>query len=158
MILALIKTIGKIENVYFQQWIFKKSIFGLLSKVLFIGLAWMETDFLTVCRPQFWLIRGFSFTCPNLNVFPRCTHDIVCFICPIFLWLQQYLRHRLLRARSCLQLFTIFILQHEKFLLFDWFRAVVFQLNLKNYKPFVGSSTVEPRYFEVPREMEKSSK
>ena len=66
----------------------------------------METDFLTVCRPQFWLIRGFSITCPNLNVFPRCTHDIVCFICPIILWLQQYLRHRLLRARSCLQLFN----------------------------------------------------
>ena len=38
-----------------------------------------------------------------------------------------------------------FILLHEKFLRFDWLRAVVFQLNLKyllvkNYKPFVGSS------------------
>ena len=38
------------------------------------------------------------------------------------------------------------ILLHEKFLQFDWLRAVVFQLNLKyiptceNYKPFVGSS------------------
>ena len=83
---------------------------GLLSKVLFIGLAWMETDFLTVSRPRFWLIRGFSITCPNLNVCPRCTHDIVCFICSIILWLQQYLRHRLLRARSCLQLFAILML------------------------------------------------
>ena len=39
-----------------------------------------------------------------------------------------------------------FILLHEKFLLFDWLRAVVFQLNLKyllvreNYKSFAGSS------------------
>ena len=38
------------------------------------------------------------------------------------------------------------ILLYEKFLRFDWLRAVVFQLNLKitltceNYKPFVGSS------------------
>ena len=36
-------------------------------------------------------------------------------------------------------------LLHEKFLQFDWLRAVVFQLNLKiptceNYKPLVGSS------------------
>ena len=37
------------------------------------------------------------------------------------------------------------ILLYEKFLRFDWLRAVVFQLNLKiiptceNYKPFVGS-------------------
>ena len=39
----------------------------------------------------------------------------------------------------------ILILLHEKFLQFDWLRAVAFQLNLKylhvkNYKPFVGSS------------------
>ena len=37
------------------------------------------------------------------------------------------------------------ILLHEKFLRFDWLRAVVFQLNLKiptceNYKPYAGSS------------------
>ena len=38
----------------------------------------------------------------------------------------------------------LFILLHEKFLQFDWLRAVVFQLNLKylceNYKPFAASS------------------
>ena len=34
-----------------------------------------------------------------------------------------------------------FILLHEKFLQFDWLRAVVFQLNLKYlYKPLAGSS------------------
>ena len=45
------------------------------------------------------------------------------------------------------QLKTIFpfILLQQKFLQFDWLRAVEFQLNLKyphvkNYKPFVGSS------------------
>ena len=38
------------------------------------------------------------------------------------------------------------ILLYEKFLQFDWLRAMVFQLNLKylhvklNYKPFAGSS------------------
>ena len=35
--------------------------------------------------------------------------------------------------------FTIVILLHEKFLQFDWLRAVVFQLNLK-YLPSKGSS------------------
>ena len=39
----------------------------------------------------------------------------------------------------------LFILQHEKFLQFDWLRAVVFQLNLKYLrvkimKPSTGSS------------------
>ena len=44
------------------------------------------------------------------------------------------------------RLITTFILLHEKFLLFDWLRGVVFQLNLKylatceNYKTFAGSS------------------
>ena len=33
-----------------------------------------------------------------------------------------------------------FMLLHEKFLQSDLLRAVVFQLNLKYYKPFVGSS------------------
>ena len=38
-----------------------------------------------------------------------------------------------------------FIILHEKFLQFDWLRAVVFQFNLtiptcENYKPFAGSS------------------
>ena len=32
-----------------------------------------------------------------------------------------------------------FILLHEKFLQFDWLRAVVFQLTFKYYKPFAGS-------------------
>ena len=32
--------------------------------------------------------------------------------------------------------FSNFILLHKKFLQFDWLRAVVFQLNLRNYKPF----------------------
>ena len=38
---------------------------------------------------------------------------------------------------------AVFILLHDKFLQFDWLRAVVFQLNLtacENYKPFAGSS------------------
>ena len=40
---------------------------------------------------------------------------------------------------------SVFILLHEKFLQFDWLRAVVFQLNLKHLhvkitKPIVGSS------------------
>ena len=40
-----------------------------------------------------------------------------------------------------------FILLHEKFLQFDWLRAVVFQLNLKylhvkNYIPFAGNNSM----------------
>ena len=40
---------------------------------------------------------------------------------------------------------NFFIILHEKFLQFDWLRAVVFQFNLtiptcENYKPFAGSS------------------
>ena len=38
--------------------------------------------------------------------------------------------------------FTGIILLHEKFLQFDWLRAVVFQVNLtcEDYKPLAGSS------------------
>ena len=40
---------------------------------------------------------------------------------------------KLLLLISCVQIeFCVVILLHEKFLQFDWLRAVVFQLNLKN--------------------------
>jgi len=37
--------------------------------------------------------------------------------------------------------FVFYTTQHEKFLQFDWLRAVVFEIpTSENYKPFVGSS------------------
>ena len=37
---------------------------------------------------------------------------------------------------------NVFILLHEKFLQFDWLREVILQLNLKYYKTFASSSSI----------------
>ena len=58
------------------------------------------------------------------------------------IFVKDFSRHYI---AGCNREFVSFILLHEKFLQFDWLRAVVFQLNLKYLrvkitKPFVGSS------------------
>ena len=53
--------------------------------------------------------------------------------------LKGFYRYKKLQALSEVKEYQYFILLHEKFLQFDWLRAMVFQLNLK-YKPFAGSS------------------
>ena len=58
-------------------------------------------------------------------------------------WMMKKKFYTVSFLTSCSIIIAVLILLHDKFLQFDWLRAVVFQLNLtacENYKPFAGSS------------------